>query len=94
MVDPAADDAAKQVLTAVQQGGSPRRILQLPKDTDLSAARAAFKHLAKLLHPDKAGQSNKQAEEAFVHVRCAACSCFRCWTYEAKCTRLLQNSTV
>jgi hypothetical protein len=62
----------------------------LPRDADLSAARAAFKHFAKLLHPDKTGQDNKQAEDAFVHVRCDICSCSCCWTLQTECTRLLR----
>ena len=76
MADPAAANAAKQVLTAVQQGGSPRGILQIPSDATIFAARAAYKQLAKLLHPDKHGQNNKQADEAFMHVRCDACWSF------------------
>ncbi len=69
MTDAAAADAAERVLAAAQQGASPHDILQIPHDASVSAAKTSFKHLAKLLHPDKQAFRNEQAEEAFVHAR-------------------------
>ena len=69
MADATAAEAADRVLAAAQQGASPRGILQVPQDAGASAAKAAFKHLAKLLHPDKHASKNERAEQAFVHAR-------------------------
>ena len=71
MTDAAAAEAAERVLAAAQQGARPHDILQIPHDASVSAAKTSFKHLAKLLHPDKQAFRNEQAEEAFVHARCA-----------------------
>ena len=69
MTDAAAAEAAERVLAAARQGASPNDILQIPQDASVSAAKTSFKHLAKLLHPDKQALRNERAEEAFVHAR-------------------------
>ena len=65
-----AEELAQQVLAAALRGADPGTILQLPRCCDLDAAKAAFKRLARLLHPDKNPSSN--AAEAFQCCRCSA----------------------
>ena len=58
-----AESAAQHVLGAAARGKDPAAVLQLPRGCSLDAARASFKRLARLLHPDK--NPSKDAAAAF-----------------------------
>ena len=65
----AAEGAAQAVLAAAARGADAAAILQLPRGAGLPAARASFKRMARLLHPDK--NPCAEAAAAFACCRCA-----------------------